>query len=77
MTLLVKLGLVVLDMHAVWASLAMTVSKQSEYHLARNDRAANKEVEKVSRTIPCLKAEMGRLRRASRFATLDTLQGYW
>ena len=76
-TTLMSLGFVFRNMQAVWASPAMAAPKKQGYRLVSDYRAVNKQIEKVPGIMPDLEAELGRLRGAGAFATLDFLQCYW
>ena len=77
MASLVALGLVFLNMQAVWASAAMATPKKGGYRLVSDFRAANKQVEKVPGVMPNPEASMAQLSAAKFYGSLDLLQGYW
>ena len=77
MASLADLGLVILNMQAVWASVAMATPKKGGFRLVSDFRAANQRVEKVPGVMPNQEASMAKLSEAKLYGSLILLQGYW
>ncbi|CAB1109830.1 unnamed protein product [Ectocarpus sp. CCAP 1310/34] len=78
---LVALGLVYVNLQAIWASAIMLTPKRSgdkvTYRFVGDFRAVNRQIEKSPGPMPDLEADMQRLSRATCYGSLDMLQGYW
>ena len=59
MALLAALGIVFLNLQAVWANAAMATPKKGEFPMVSDFRAANQQVEKVPGVMPNQRSEHG------------------
>ena len=64
-------------MQAVWASEAMAAPNKGGFRLVSDYCTVNKQIEKVSGTMPNQRAEIADLHGKTRFGKLDMLQVYW
>ena len=76
MASLAGLGLVFLNIQAVWASAAIDTPKKGGVRMVSDFRAANLQVEKVPGLTPDQEANMAKLSEARFEGSLDLLQGY-
>ena len=77
MSSLAALGLLFLNVQAVWASAAISTPKKGGFRMVSDFRAANQQVEKVPGMTANREASMARLSEARFYGSLDLLQGYW
>ena len=77
MAALAALGLVFLNLKAVWASKAMATPRKGGFCMVSDLRAINQQVEKVPGVMSNQEATIAKLSEARFYGTLDLLQGYW
>ena len=71
------MGLVFLNVRAMWASEAMASPKKGGFHMVNDVRADNQQVEKVPGVMPNQEASMAKLSEVRFYGSLDLLQCYW